>query len=107
VFGFAVGESRTLAGFRRSYNATVDETLSPGGFHQRLMPAFAEYLCDLADAVLDKAAVLDTMAVDIDRFRDVMVADGKVLRLPELLSKEFEPRRGSRASATPPAPQHH
>jgi len=36
VFGFAAGESRTLAGFRRSYNSTADETLSPGGFYQRL-----------------------------------------------------------------------
>ncbi len=34
VFGFAAGESRTLAGFRRSYNLTVDKPLSPGGFYQ-------------------------------------------------------------------------
>ncbi|SDK05526.1 putative transposase, partial [Halovenus aranensis] len=38
VFGFAAGESRTLAGFRRSYNNTADKTLSPGGFYQRLTP---------------------------------------------------------------------
>jgi putative transposase len=29
VFGFAAGESRTLAAFRRAYNATADKTLSP------------------------------------------------------------------------------
>ncbi|MDL0131929.1 hypothetical protein PNP59_13515, partial [Halobacterium salinarum] len=33
VFGFAAGESRTLAGFRRCYNSTADETISPGGFY--------------------------------------------------------------------------
>jgi putative transposase len=30
VFGFAAGESRTLDGFRRSYNSTADKTISPG-----------------------------------------------------------------------------
>ena len=29
AFGFATGESRTLAAFRRSYNSTADESLSP------------------------------------------------------------------------------
>lgn len=38
VFGFAAGESRTLAGFRRSYNSTADEAISPGGFYHRLTP---------------------------------------------------------------------
>jgi len=99
VFGFAAGESRTLAGFRRSYNATADETLSPGGFHQRLTPAFAEYLCDLVEHSIDEVAVPDAVDVDIDRFRDVMIADGTVLRLHRLLSDEFEPRRGEQGGA--------
>jgi hypothetical protein len=108
VFGFAAGESRTPAGFRRSYNTTADETLSPGGFHQRLIPTFAEYLCDLVDAALDEVAVLDAVDVDVDRFRDVMVADGTVLRLHRLLSEEFEPRRGEQGGAALlPAPQRH
>ena len=47
VFGFAAGESRTLAGFRRCYNSTADETISPCGFYQRLTPTLAEYLRDL------------------------------------------------------------
>ncbi|RLM53134.1 IS4 family transposase [Halobellus sp. Atlit-31R] len=99
VFGFAAGESRTLAGFRRSYNATADETLSPGGFHQRLTPAFAEYLRDLVEHGIDEVAVPDAVDIDIDRFRDVMVADGTVLRLHRLLSEEFEPRRGEQGGA--------
>ena len=49
VFGFAVGERRSLAAFRRAYNATADETLSPGGFYQRLTPLFAAYLRDLVE----------------------------------------------------------
>ena len=95
VFGFAAGESRTLAGFRRSYNSTADETISPGGFYHRLTPVLAEYLRDAGDA-------------DIDRFRDVMIADGTVLRLHEFLSDEFQAatrsrlERSSTCSTTPP-----
>ncbi|MDL0120357.1 IS4 family transposase, partial [Halobacterium salinarum] len=90
VFGFAAGESRTLAGFRRSYNSTADETISPGGFYQRLTPTLAEYLRDLVERGLDEVAVPDAVDVDIDRFRDVMIADGTVLRLHEFLSDEFQ-----------------
>jgi putative transposase len=99
VFGFAAGESRTLAGFRRSYNSTADETISPGGFYHRLTPSLAEYLRDLVEYGLDEVAVPDTVNADIDRFRDVMIADGTVLRLHEFLSDEFQARHEEQAGA--------
>jgi len=86
LFGFAAGESRTLAGFRRSYNSTADETISPGGFYHRLTPSLSEYLRELVERGLDEVAVHDAVDTDIDRFRDVMIADGTVLRLHEFLS---------------------
>jgi putative transposase len=100
VFGFAAGESRTLAGFRRSYNSTADEMISPGGFYQRLTPLLAEYLRDLGEHGLDEVAVPDAVDADIDRFRDVMIADGTVLRLHEFLSEEFQARHEEQAGAT-------
>jgi len=100
VFGFAAGESRTLAGFRRSYNSTADETLSPGGFYHRLTPLLAEYLRDLVERGLDEVAVPGAVDADIDRFRDVMIADGTVLRLHEFLSDEYEARHEEQAGAT-------
>jgi putative transposase len=99
VFGFAAGESRTLAGFRRSYNSTADKTLSPGGFYQRLTPTLAEYLRDLVEHGLDEVAVPDTVDADLSRFRDVMVADGTILRLHRFLADEYEPRRGEQGGA--------
>ena len=99
VFGFAAGESRTLAGFRRSYNSTADETLSPGGFYQRLTPQLAEYLRDLVERGLDEVAVPDAIDADFDRFRDVMIADGTVLRLHQFLSDEYEARHEEQAGA--------
>src|SRR6056297_2883389 len=99
VFGFAAGESRTLAGFRRSYNSTADETISPSGFYQRLTPTLAEYIRDLVERGLDEVAVPDAVDADIDRFRDVMIADGTVLRLHEFLSDEYEARHEEQAGA--------
>ena len=99
VFGFAAGESRTLAGFRRSYNSTADETISPGGFYQRLTPSLAEYLRDFVETALDEVAVPNVVDTDIDRFRDVMIADGTVLRLHEFLSDEFQARHEEQAGA--------
>ena len=99
VFGFAAGESRTLAGFRRSYNSTADETISPGGFYQRLTPSLAEYLHDLVERGLDEVAVPSAVDTDIDRFRDVMIADGTVLRLHEFLSDEFQACHEEQAGA--------
>jgi len=106
VFGFAAGENRTLAGFRRSYNSTADETISPSGFYQWLTPTLAEYFRDLVERGLDEVAVSDAVDADTDRFRDVMVADGTVLRLHEFLSDQFEARHeGAGWSEAPPAPQ--
>ena len=99
AFGFATGESRTLAAFRRSYNSTADESLSPGGYYQRLTPSLAEYLRDLVEYGLDEVAVPHTKTDQFDRFRDVMIADGTVLRLHQFLSDEFESRHEEQAGA--------
>jgi len=99
VFGFAAGESRTLAGFRRCYNSTTDETTSPGGFYQRLTPTLVEYFRDLVETMLDEVAVPNAVDADIDRFRDVMIADGTVLRLHEFISEQFEARHEEQAGA--------
>jgi putative transposase len=64
-----------------------------------LTPTFAEYLRDLVEHGLDEVAVPDAVDADIDRFRDVMIADGTVLRLHEFLSDEFQARHEEQAGA--------
>jgi putative transposase len=99
VFGFASGASRTLAAFRRNYNNTADKTLSPGGFYQRLTPSLAEFLCDLVERRLDEIAVPHTISEEFDEFRDVIAADGTILRLHEFLADEFQARKSEQAGA--------
>ena len=60
AFGFATGESRTLTSFRRTYNSTADESLSLGGFYQRLTPTLADYLRDLVEYVVPRRRTADT-----------------------------------------------
>ncbi|ELY65105.1 transposase (ISH8) [Natronobacterium gregoryi SP2] len=64
-----------------------------------MTPSFAEYFRDLVETVLDEVAVPDTVDADIDRFRDVMIADGTVLRLHEFLAGEYEARKEKQAGA--------
>ena len=97
-FGFATGESRTLAAFRHSYNSTADEPFSPGGFYQRLTPLFAAYLRDLVEFALGEVAVPHTVSDEFDRFRDV-VADATVLRLHRFLREEYQGLREEQAGA--------
>jgi len=80
VFGFAAGESRTLAAFRRSYNSTADKTLTAGGFYQRLTPLLAEFLCDLVERRLDEVAVPHTITDEFDRFIRSCVSFYRYLR---------------------------
>lgn len=99
VTGFATGEARTLAEFRRSYNLTADETLSPGGFYQRLMPTLIEYLCVLSKTGSIEVAVPDTVYANITCFRDVTIADGTVLRLDDFLFEEYHARKEEQTGA--------
>ena len=63
------------------------------------MSTLVEYLRDLLDRGTDLVAVPDAVDADIDRFRDVMIADGTVLRLHEFLSDEFQARHEEQAGA--------
>jgi len=47
----------------------------------------------------DEVAVPDTVDADFDRFRDVMVADGTILRLRRFLADAYEPQKGEQGGA--------
>jgi len=65
-----------------------------------LTPTLAAYLRDLVETALDEVAVPDGVDADIDRCRDLMIADGTVLRLREFRSEEFQARHKEQAGAT-------
>ena len=59
----------------------------------------AEYLSDLVERGLDEVVVPDTTSREIDRFPDIISADGTILRLHELLADDFEGRNEEQAGA--------
>jgi IS4 transposase len=64
-----------------------------------LTPTLAEYLRDLVEYGFDEFAVPHTVSEEFDRFRDVMIADGTVLRLHELFSEEYKARHEEQTGA--------
>lgn len=73
--------------------------LFPSSFYQWLTPSLAAYLRGLVEHGLDEVAVQDAVNADIDQFRDVIIADGTVLRLHEFLSDEYEASQDELAGA--------
>ena len=66
---------------------------------RRLTTLFpSEFLEEHAEE-LDEVAVPNAVDADIDRFRDVMIAGGTMLRLHEFLSDQFEARHEEQAAA--------
>ena len=64
-----------------------------------MTPALAEYLRDLVEFGLDEVAVPHTVTEEFERFRDVMISDGTIVRLHEFLSDEFKARKEDKAGA--------
>lgn len=86
MFGFTAGKSRILAAFRRTYNCTADDLLSPGEFYQWLPPLFAAYLRELVEFVLDGVAVPH----EFDQFRNIMITDATIHRLHRFFSGTYQ-----------------
>jgi hypothetical protein len=53
VVGFAVGgEARSIAGYRRAYEAATDQSIFPSSFYDRFTEELARLLCDLLDHIV-------------------------------------------------------
>jgi len=85
LFGFAAGSDRSLQAFFERYveMANCDE-LSYAAFHEWFDPTFVVLLLKILDDGIEN---LDIGRVDLngrlDRFRDVLIADGTIVSLSE------------------------
>ena len=88
--GFAVGgETRSIADYRRAYNAATNQSIAASSFYDRFTENFEQLLSQLLEHALDQVAVPHHVSPEFDRFRDVIAADATIFRLQQLLS-EFE-----------------
>lgn len=88
--GFAIGgETRSIADYRRAYNAATNQSVVASSFYDRFTENLQDLLSRLLEHALDQVAVPHHVSPEFDRFRDVIAADATVFRLQQLLA-EFE-----------------
>ena len=86
--GFAVGgEARSIAGYRRAYEAATDHSIYPSSFYDRFTEELATLLRDLLDGVVEEVAVPHTLTPAFEQFRDVIAVDATIVRLCQFLSE--------------------
>ena len=90
VLGFGPGSERSLASLRRCYALHAGTTLVPAAFYDRFTPALAHWLQRILLDVLQKATG-PTRAPGgrLSTFIDLMVIDGTVVRLHDLLERTY------------------
>ncbi len=86
--GFAVGgEARSIADYRRAYNAATNRSIVASSFYDRFTEQLHELLRELLEHALNEVAVPHTLSPEFDRFRDVIATDATVFRLNQFLSE--------------------
>ncbi|MDD3655087.1 MAG: IS4 family transposase [Desulfotomaculaceae bacterium] len=96
VLGFGVGMQRTLASLRRAYETASAETLVPSSFYGRFNNRLIVFLKEcLAHGIADLVSHTSlTLSDKLKGFKDLVVADGTIIRLHDKLAEQFPGARG-------------
>ncbi len=96
VLGFGVGFQRTLASLRRAYQTASAKKLAPSAFYDRFTPQLAAFFREcLAHGIADLASHTSlVLSEKLNGFKDLIVADGTIIRLHDKLAEQFPGARG-------------
>ncbi len=96
VLGFGVGVQRTLASLRRAYETASAETLVPSSFYDRFNKNLIAFLKEcLAHGIAELTSHTSlTLSDKLAGFKDLIVADGTIIRLHDRLAEQFPGARG-------------
>jgi putative transposase len=90
TLGFGMGGRRTIALLRRAYERSTGQTLAPSGFYGRLTSRLALLLKALVEEAMAKVEMnAPALRQSLGRFKQVLVADGSLLRLHNGLARDF------------------
>ena len=101
VLGFGGAGVRMLAGLRRAYVTSTGITLTASAFYKRFTPRLTALLRSVLGEIAAAAQVADTRLQGILRsFKDVLIVDSTLVKLHDLLEKEFPGTRKNSAKAS-------
>ena len=100
TLGFAVGRDRTVSGLRRVYGRVTGTTLVPSSFYERFGAPLVALLRRLVDHLL-ATTVHGVVGIggSLGGFAEVVVADATIIRLHQLLEKQFPACRTNHTKA--------
>jgi len=100
ILGFAVGDKRTLAALRRSYEYAAGHTIEESAYYKRFTPELVALLKGLIKHAFEQLiGVGRPLLGPLAEFRDVLLTDSTVVRLHDLLSKRFPACRTNHTKA--------
>jgi len=100
VLGFGVGKERTIASLRRGYEKSTGQRIEESSFYDRFNAGFAAMLKDAAGRALTELnGVGRRLRGPLEGFRDVIMTDSTVIRLHDLLARQFPACRTNHTKA--------
>ena len=100
VLGFGDGRKRTLAGLRRAYEKATRQTIEESSFYTRFNGGFVKLLRSALDHALREAVGIGRkLTGPLAAFRDLVLTDGTVVRLHDLLATTYPGSRTNHSKA--------
>ena len=91
VLGFGVGVQRTLASLRRAYETISAKSIVPSAFYDRFSPQLVAFLKEcVSHGIAELASNTSlTLSAKLKGFKDLVVADGTLIKLHKNLARQF------------------
>lgn len=100
VLGFASGRERTLAGLRRAYEKAARQRVEESSFYERFNSGLVRLMrAALEHALQETMGFGRALAGPLAAFRDLVITDGTVVRLHDLLAKTYPGARTNHSKA--------
>jgi len=101
IMQFGVNHMRSLRGMHRSYNASAVSTMEFSSFLERFTPNLEGFLhrCVLHAIEFQAKDVSRELSDKLKHFRDVLIQDSTILRLPEALAGTWPAALSSKKAA--------
>src|SRR5487761_1914487 len=100
VLGFGSGRKRTLAGLRRAYEKATRQRIEESSFYGHFNAGFVKLLRTAMERALQEAAGIGRkLTGPLAAFRDLVLTDGTVVRLHDLLAKTYPGSRTNHSKA--------